>query len=145
MRLRNRKRILGLLVLFSFTIPFFTNIGLAQAKSYQVILSYGEYFYASSGRSIDETGSIDWSFSGSNAIIGIEVWVLDETNFALFQADSPSAVGYEQSDGSYYSDSGSWNVQEFGKWWIVFWHNQLLGGSTTLTIEVDFISGGLVG
>jgi len=141
----NRKRMIGLLVLFSLTVLFFTNLGLAQGKSYQVTLSFSEYFSVSSGRTMDETGSIDWSFSGSNIVVGINVWILDETNFALFEADNPSAVGYEQSDGSYYSDSGSWNVQALDTWWIVFLHDQLIGGSTTLTIEVDFIGGGLVG
>ncbi|MBK5115214.1 MAG: zinc ribbon domain-containing protein [Candidatus Heimdallarchaeota archaeon] len=113
-------------------------------KEYSRTLSYGEYFYVSKDN-MGEAASIQWSFAGSNSLVGIQVWVLDAVNFAIFQVNPLSASGYQLSDGSYYSHSGEFNIPSFDDWTIIFWHNQLIGGSTTLTINVTFTGVGLVG
>ncbi|TET30919.1 MAG: hypothetical protein E3J70_03490, partial [Candidatus Heimdallarchaeota archaeon] len=143
--MNRRKAILciGLLTL-AFSISLYAvTTSKVEAKNYQTTLNYGEYYHIASRRNMSDTGSIFWSFTGTNNSTGIEVWIFDEGNFTEFQ-NNTIAFGYLESDGSHYIDSGTWDVLYNNKWYVVFIHNQLLGGSTDLTIEVNFNRGLIV-
>jgi len=144
-KMNRRKAILciGLLTL-AFSISLYAvTTSKVEAKNYQTTLNYGEYYHIASRRNMSDTGSIFWSFTGTNNSTGIEVWIFDEGNFTEFQ-NNTIAFGYLESDGSHYIDSGTWDVLYNNKWYVVFIHNQLLGGSTDLTIEVNFNRGLIV-
>lgn len=135
---------LGLLTLVFYISLFANTASKVEARNYQTTLSYGEYYHISSTRSMDNTSSIFWSFTGSNNATGINVMICDEENFTLFQASPSSAYGYQVSDGSSYIDSSTWLVRYESKYYVVFWHNQALADSTNLAIEVTFDRSGLV-
>ncbi|MCE7744322.1 MAG: hypothetical protein GPJ52_04215 [Candidatus Heimdallarchaeota archaeon] len=135
---------LGLLTLTFFISLFTVTNSKVEAKSYQTTLSYGEHYQISSIRNMDNSSSIEWSFTGTSNSTGIEVWIFDENNYTLFQTSNITTSGFQQSDGTHYDDSGTWSVGYTDKWSVVFWHNQPLGDSTELTIEVNFDRGGLI-
>ena len=140
----NRKKAIlciGLLTLAFYISLYAITVSMVEAKDYQTTLNYGEYYHVFTKRNMDNTTSIYWSFEGSNILVGIEVWIFDENNFTLFQSDTSSASGFQQSDGSHNNGSSTWGVFHLDKWYVVFWHNQLLGDSTDLDIEVIFNRG----
>jgi len=144
-KLTNRRLLAVIVISVLIAVTSFSLVKVA-AKDYSATLEYGEYFYATKGKIIGIEGFVDWSFTGSNAYVGIEVWVMDETNFLLFHADNPAAVGYQESDGSYVSHSGSFDFPNDAIWYIIFMHNDITAmlQTTTVDISVDFVGGGLV-
>ena len=146
MKKLSNRRLLGVIVIGVLIAVTSVSLVKVAGKDYSATLEYGEYFYATKGRTIGIGGFVDWSFTGDNAFVGIEVWIMDETNFLLFQAENPAAVGYEESDGSYISDSGSFDFPNDAIWYIIIMHNDgaAILETTTLDITVDFVGGGLV-
>lgn len=132
---------IGLLTLVFYISLFAVTVSKVEAKDYQTTLNYDEYFHVSSGRFMDNSSSIYWSFNSTNTLVGIEVLIINDDNFTLFQADTSSVYGYQQSDGTLYEDNGTWSIQNFDKWHVVFWHNQLAGGPTDLALVVNFDRG----
>ncbi|NHJ31604.1 MAG: hypothetical protein FK732_01960 [Asgard group archaeon] len=100
----NRKKAIlciGLLTL-ALSISLYTiTTSNVVAKDYQATLSYGEYYHVAYKRTLDNTSSIEWSFTGTSTSVGIEVWVFNDVNFTIFQGDTTSDDGYQLSDGSY--------------------------------------------
>jgi len=133
---------MGLLTLVFYISLFAVTNSKVESKSYQTTLNYGDYYHITSRRNLTDTGSIEWSFTGSSNSTGIEVWIYDDYNFTEFQNGS-LALGYLESDGSSYLDSGTWDVLYNDRWTVVFIHNQLLGNPTDLSIVVNFDRGGL--
>lgn len=134
---------IGLLTLVFYISLFAVTNSKVESKNYQTTLNYGDYYHITSRRNLTDTGSIEWSFTGSNNSTGIEVRIFDEYNFTEFQNGS-IAFGYLESDGTHYIDSGTWDVLYNNKWTVVFIHNQLLGDPTNLSIDVNFNRGGLI-
>ena len=132
------------ITLVSVLVIMNDNISNCVAKTYSANLDFGEYLYVFSSKTMDSDGHIDWSYTGSNSYVGITVWILDDENFAIFQSIG-AAYGYEQSDGSYYSDSGSFDIPNEDIWYIVFMHNDItvIFQSTSLSANVNFVQPGL--
>lgn len=134
----------GLLVMFFLLSMIFISANSATAGQYTFSLSYGDYYAISSGKEVGEIGSIVWSFEGSNTNVGISVWILDKDNFTKFSEKDPS-LGFEVSDGSYYSASGSWTPYKTDVWYIVFIHaDSDIYQTTTVNADVTIITGGLI-
>ena len=140
----NRKKAilcLGILIL-AFSISMYTiSTNKAEAKNYSTTLSYNEYYTVTSRFNLTENRIIEWSFTGSNNLTGIEVWILDEGNLTFYE-DFGIALGYQESDGTHYIDSGTFNVPYNAKWNDLFIHNQIAGNPTSLSIIVNFTSDG---
>ena len=119
----------------------FIGVGNVHGSTHVVDLSYGEHFAISSEIKIGKTGSIEWSFLGTNFWEGITVLMYDESNYVKFIGDNPSAQGYELSDGSFYHASGTWIPPKKDIWHIVFINLDNDMFDTTVTIEVTFTPG----
>lgn len=138
-KLVNRKLLAAIVIscLIAITSLSFNKVA---GRNYSATLGFGEYFYTSSDKLIGTEGFVDWSFSGSNSFVGIDVYIMDEFNFELFQVEWFFTKGYTVSDGSYYDDYGSFDFPKEDYWYIVFYHNDLTAmlQTTTLDITVDF-------
>jgi len=144
MKIAKRNR-LGLIAVFVIVAITVVGLSSAQGKDYSANLELLEYFSVGPSRTMDETGTIEWAFTGSNTAVGITVIIMDEENYLLFVADDPAALGYIVSDGSYYSHSGTFTIPELDKWYVVFMHLDVLVPLQTSTVNmtVNFIGGGL--
>jgi len=138
------RRLLAIIVISCLIAITSLSFNKVAGTNYSVTLYYGEYFYTSSIGTIGIEGFVDWSFSGSNEFVGIDVYIMDEVNFWAFDYDLFFSEGYTVSDGSYYDDFGSFDFPKTRTWYIVFFHNDLTSmlQSTTLDITVDFNYGG---
>ena len=138
------RRLLAIIVISCLIAITSLSFNKVAGKDYSATLGFGEYFYTSSDKLIGTEGFVDWSFIGSNSFLGIEVYIMDEFNFELFQAEWFFTEGYTVSDGSYYDDFGSFDFPHEDYWYIVFLHNDLTAmlQTTTLDITVDFVYGG---
>jgi len=136
---------LGVFAIIGILAITIGSVSFAQGKDFNTNLAFGDYFSVYSGRTMDETGSIEWAFTGSNTAVGITVIIMDEENYLKFENDDISAVGYIVSDGSYYSHSGTFAIPEIDSWYVVFLHVDLLAPLQTTDVDmtVNFIGGGL--
>jgi len=85
-------------------------------------IDYEVYGYTYFLNPLQEGGIVDWYFEGTNTYVGIEVMAMDDTEFYDFQ-NSGSYMFYPLSDGSYYSDSGTFTVPYADEWYFVFWNS----------------------
>lgn len=104
--------------------------------SYAATLDYNKYasIYFTS---IEKDGIIEWNFEGTNNYVGIEVWAMTDSEYYSWTAGG-SATGYQESDGSYYIDSGTFDVPTADTWYIVFWNTDPDVESTYLTYEATY-------
>ena len=140
------RRLLAVIVIGVLIAVTSVSLVKVAGKDYSVTLGYGEHFYTSNVGTIGIEGFVNWSFSGSNEFVGIEVYIMDEFNFELFQVWGVFRESYTVSDGSYYDDFGSFDFPAEDTWYIFFFHNDLTAmlQTTTVDISVDFVGGGLV-
>lgn len=102
------------------------------------LLGYGDFTHISSTEEITSDWQIAWSFTGSNSEVGITVRAMSEESF-LSWLEIGGDVGDQLSDGSKYSDSGTYKPKQEGIWYIVFQHNDgEHREETTVTMEVNF-------
>lgn len=69
------------------------------------------------GRSAEDW--LEWEFTGTNTDVGVTVYVMDGYNYGEFLGGL-SYNYIELSDGSYYTDSGMWEVPYYDTWYISF-------------------------
>jgi len=97
-----------LLITFSLLLPI-TQIEFSEGLTSTHTLYYGDYYYIYWTANHGPPSYISWSFSSRNTYVGIEVWVFEDANFALFD-NGHSAEGYQLSNGGYYYDSGQFTL-----------------------------------
>jgi len=77
---------------------------------------------------------IDWSFSGSNTFVGVDVFAVDYDNYYNFY-NGYSYTYYSLSNGGYYADSGTFTVPYSDDWYIIWanWDSDIQSTSLTYT------------
>ncbi|MFX1512200.1 MAG: Ser-Thr-rich GPI-anchored membrane family protein [Promethearchaeota archaeon] len=83
---------------------------------------------------------VHWNFTSDKNYIGITVLAMNFTEYTIF-AGGDTVYPYWLSDGSYYSDSGSWTVPYADTWNILFWNRdddqEATYVTTSVTIEYN--------
>ncbi|MHA1557852.1 MAG: hypothetical protein ACTSPM_13075 [Candidatus Heimdallarchaeota archaeon] len=143
MKERNKKRC-GFPLIFLLLFLMLISVNSATAKQDTFTLSYGDYYAISSEKEIGRVGGIAWTFVGSNTNVGISVWIFDMGNFTKY-SNGVTSLGFEQSNGSYYSAFGTWSPTKTDEWYTVFIHADTNHKqTTTVTADVTIITGGLM-
>jgi len=104
------------------------------ANAYNVTLNYNQYAHVSvTAGSGDE---VNWDFSGSNHYVGIHVIAMTAADFDHFVYGG-TYYYYTLSDGSYYSDQGTFKPDTSDTWYILFINVDSDKMSTSLTYNVN--------
>ncbi|NHK33069.1 MAG: zinc ribbon domain-containing protein [Asgard group archaeon] len=135
-----------------FTIIFFNlalvNNNKVSAYTDSVSLYDGQYYAFKSDIVIG--GAMEflrWSFSGSKSNVGVQVFLMDEFNYAIWGTILVLlfgfAEGYTLSNGNHVKDSGLHSVPYEETWYIVFYVNDAdaMFSPTTISFTITYIPG----
>lgn len=103
-----------------------------------VVLDYNEYYPLYTVDSIGSDYKIEWSFSSSNSLVGISVYMMNDYNYEEWRNGRPASK-FILSDGSETVDSGKFYMPYTDVWYIVFYNNDPNMQSSTVTIFADEI------
>lgn len=103
------------------------------ANAYNVTLNYNEYIDVSVDAGPGD--EVNWDFSGSNIYVGIYVVAMTSADYNQFLYGG-TYYYYTLSDGSHYSDQGTFNPTTRDTWYIVFVNVDPDQMSTSLTYDV---------
>ncbi len=133
-------QILILVLLVSVMIFQAMSFARAQTREDSQDLSYGEMI----GFEADAERNIVWEFQSSEDDVCITVLVMDEENGKKFQDDKDFEADV-QSEGDKTEDSGEYEVEDPGTYFIVFLNNDSSKKDTTVDYKIAFDESGTGG
>jgi len=133
----NKKKTI-IVIFFLFCVNFFQN-NPCSAFSGTYDLTYGDYVAVHSSNSYGPPTYVEWSFEGNNEYIGIKVYLMTETNYYSWISGGTVPV-FVLSNGDYYSDYGTFDLQTNDVWCVVFFVDDVdaIFDYTTVYISVNF-------